>query len=359
MTSTAPRTRWMDRARAFAILAVVLCHAVEMVHPFAQQAFDASDWLQWTIRFGLFTVGRLGVPLFLGLTGALLLERDYSGEAQIRDFYRRKFWRLFVCVECWMVLYSIFLMWHHELPLDWRRLVGALTATGELQLGHLWYIPMILGMYLAIPFVARAVRGLSLRVLVPVCCVVFAFAVAVPSLNLALEVWGFARREALLDLHFLGGVYGLYIVGGWMIARKHALNAWPRWIAALCFAVCYGATVAFQLWRYHAGLGYKVWYDFAGLMLAGFFLLELFRRSEWKKTWLDKLCLYLSRRSFAIFLLHFPLQRVCWQYGWQLWLGDALLVQSAVMFALPLAASLALIALLERIPVVRRWLLYM
>lgn len=349
----------MDRARAFAILAVVLCHAVEMVQPFAQEAFSASAWPEWAARLGFYTLGRLGVPLFLGLTGALLLNRDYSGEAQLRAFYRRKFLPLFVCTECWMVLNALFLSWHHGLPLDWRRLLGALTATGELQLGHLWYMPMILGMYLAIPFAARAVQGISLRTLVPLWCVVFAFSALLPSLNLALEVWGFAPRDMLLDLSFLGGVYGLYIVGGWMIACKNALDGWPRWLIALCFVLCFAATVAFQLWRYFAGFACKVWYDFAGLMLAGFFLFELFRRSECRKGWLDRLCLYLSRRSLAIFLLHFPLQRVCCQYGWQLWAGGALWLQSAVLFAFALAASLVLIALLERIGPVRRWLLHM
>ena len=356
---SAVRTAWMDRARAFAILTVVLCHAVEIIQPFQLEVYTAANWPEWLMRFALFTLGRLGVPLFLGLTGALLLPRDYSGAEQLRGFYRKNFVRLLVCVECWMVLYSFFLVWYHDLPLDWRRMAGAMTATGQLQLGHLWYMPMILGMYLLLPFAARAVQGLSVRTVLPVMAITFAYVSLLPSLNLVLEVFSIAQRESLLDLGFSGGVYGLYILGGWLIGHKKALAAWPGWMTRLCFAAGYVLTVLFQLWRYHMGFAYKVWYDFAILMLTGFFLFELFRRSGCKKPGLDRLCLYLSRRSFAVFLLHFPLQRVCCYYGCHVWLGEALGAQTAVVFVLSLAASLALISVFSRIPIIRRWLLYM
>lgn len=63
------RVIWLDFARAFAIICVIITHVTERVYTMN------ADWmLQASIgtrvyAYFLFTLGRLGVPIFLFLTG--------------------------------------------------------------------------------------------------------------------------------------------------------------------------------------------------------------------------------------------------------------------------------------------------
>lgn len=72
---TKSRKIWLDVVRATAILCVVLCHSVEaFYHPVLLGQLQVSFPL-WNIENLLFTIGRIGVPLFLATTGALMLPR--------------------------------------------------------------------------------------------------------------------------------------------------------------------------------------------------------------------------------------------------------------------------------------------
>lgn len=66
----------LDYARAFAILSVVTMHASECTPLFHQVGPGFGP--QQLLTSLLSSVGRLGVPIFLMLTGALLLARDYT-----------------------------------------------------------------------------------------------------------------------------------------------------------------------------------------------------------------------------------------------------------------------------------------
>ena len=71
------RKPWLDIIRATAILCVVLCHSVEAFYRPVLLGQLRLSFPFWNIENLLFTVGRIGVPLFLATTGALMLPRDY------------------------------------------------------------------------------------------------------------------------------------------------------------------------------------------------------------------------------------------------------------------------------------------
>ena len=66
------RIQKFDIARTFAILCVVLCHSVEAAY--SNVAYKQLSNISQIFRIVFFTLGRLGVPIFLFLTGALILK---------------------------------------------------------------------------------------------------------------------------------------------------------------------------------------------------------------------------------------------------------------------------------------------
>ena len=75
----------IDVIRIFAMCLVLLCHSIEM------SIFDAQhSELIHNIGVCLHTLSRLGVPIFLILTGYLLLPRTWDKKG-ISNFYKKKF----------------------------------------------------------------------------------------------------------------------------------------------------------------------------------------------------------------------------------------------------------------------------
>ncbi len=75
-----PRNRieWLDFARMIAIILVVLCHAVENVYALKLDYISSISVQSKIFVFTAFTLGRIGVPFFLMISGYLLLDRAYD-----------------------------------------------------------------------------------------------------------------------------------------------------------------------------------------------------------------------------------------------------------------------------------------
>ena len=85
---TSNRIVKLDIARTFAILCVVLCHCSEMIY--TQQSVKVAELgiSSRIFMFGTFTIGRLGVPIFLYLSGILLLKKTIDSDEDIFKFYK-------------------------------------------------------------------------------------------------------------------------------------------------------------------------------------------------------------------------------------------------------------------------------
>lgn len=55
-----------------------------------------------------FTIGRLGVPLFLFLSGFLLLQKQINDEKDIFTFYKKNLISLVIANSIWVIIYNIF-----------------------------------------------------------------------------------------------------------------------------------------------------------------------------------------------------------------------------------------------------------
>ena len=83
------RILWLDYARCFAIICVVFIHSVERIYV-EYDAHEIANLAASSLWFRniAFAIGRLGVPLFLAISGYLLLDRDYSSADKIFKFYK-------------------------------------------------------------------------------------------------------------------------------------------------------------------------------------------------------------------------------------------------------------------------------
>lgn len=96
MSKSGLRVEWIDLLRVIAIFAVVLVHATETIYGFNVEFMETISMQSKVFAITALAAGRLGVPIFLMITGYLLLDREYDPEKIVR-FWKNNWLRLLVC----------------------------------------------------------------------------------------------------------------------------------------------------------------------------------------------------------------------------------------------------------------------
>lgn len=345
----AKRIEWLDLARAFAIITVVLCHAKDPVLGNVADCTLAVKVFALTAS----TIGRLGVPFFLMITGYLLLDRDYTLESSA-GFYKHSWLRLLLCTEVWFLIYDVFIKVFIDPALSVPTIIKDLLFVHKVNLGHVWYMPVILGMYLLIPLIANGLKKTSAKALRFPVAVLTLLIFVYPTVNTANNIFGFERLGLQLSLGFSGGAYGMYMIFGWLI-KQGALKRIKTPVLAAVTAAAFIITVFNQVWPYSKGYTYNVWYDDLFMMTASVALFGLFSRV--RKVPLSRLFKWLSVYSFGVYLVHIIARYFLLKYLIQP-SGMSKPLQLLVLWVTTAAASFAAAWLIDRIPKVGKFLLY-
>lgn len=311
------RKSWIDCARVCAIFCVVLCHAVENFYGSVIRGEAQVGAALWLAENTLFTLGRLGVPLFLAISGALLLGRDLTPGR----FYKKSLLPLLVTTEIWIVLNDLFVCAFQGIPFQWSDLISEMCFLRTLELSHMWYMPMILGVYLALPFLSMAARAVKdvKAFFLPYLVGILAFLV-IPTINVFLTeaVPGGETLKFKLELDFMGGVYGLYLFGGYFIVRYRVLERIKGGYLFLTGVAAFLLNTAGQYYLY-INEYYKssklLWYSSLFIFVMGMLLFEGIRRSmDGFTAQVPGAVEVIARCSFGIYLLHKPVQLLTARY---------------------------------------------
>lgn len=300
ITSNEKHIEWIDFARTFAIFCVVLCHTVEKIYPFNIRYIQYISVQSRVFCFLGFTLGRCGVPVFLMITGYLLLGRTYD-EIQCRSFWRYKWLYLVLCYELWNVIYDVYLCVFHQVEFSIDRLLREVAFLSLTNLTHIWYFPMIIGLYLLVPLVANGLNSVNYKLLQRPIGVLFMTVLVFPVINISMKIFGMETYSMKMSEGFSGGVYGIYLVLGFLI-KKGLLKKWKGYWICLTGSITFILIVMQQLWAYHQGIVYNVWYDCGLLTVSTVCMFEMFSRVKRIKFY--KLIKVFSYYSFAIYLVH-------------------------------------------------------
>ena len=131
------RIFYYDFLRALAIIAVIMCHIDLFFGSYQDGIF------KYIFHSMFHGTGLVGVPIFLMLTGALLLNKKY----EIYSFLKRRFSRIMPPFIFWVIL--IMALGAFYFNWDKQHLFDFFVGNGSLT----WYIWMLIGIYLFIPVV--------------------------------------------------------------------------------------------------------------------------------------------------------------------------------------------------------------
>ena len=282
-----------------AILCVVITHTTETVY-----SLNAETLMQFSLHrrifaISMFTVGRLGVPIFFFLTGYLLLDREYSSE-RYKAFLKNNFCGLLLTTAIWIIVYNVFNAFFWKTPFDIEKCLKNLFFLKSTEMGHMWYMPVIIGIYLFIPFVANALRNTDVKILCIPLLIVFAYQFVVPIVNVWLTATEQETISSLPDVSFSGNCYGFMLLLGYLV-KKGIFDKIPSAAFAIFGAVAFAFTVFTQNYSDMHGISYNVWYDSASLLISDLAIFVLLSRMNLKS---GKIASSISMTSFGIYLVH-------------------------------------------------------
>lgn len=280
-------------------------------------------------------LGRWAVPAFLMVTGMFLLDPKRKVDAKrLWGYAQRMLFALATFGFAFCLIESVY---------DQRALTLAVVADAVKNLltghswDHLWYVYALLGLYALTPLLRRVVASLTRRGLAALVAVAYVVVLVVPTL-LDLQGVFIATPANIVPAVF-------YFLLGHFVATSLDLS--PATVAAGIVSLC--ALVGVSL----AGNDYLALPEFCLVAPWGALVFLLFRRYA---TWPLEgrpLAARVASASFGIYVVHpFFLHLL-------VRLVDPLVVPAGVFelgaFALALAASLATVSLLRRIPVFARY----
>lgn len=308
------RVEWLDFIRSLAIIAVVACHAVENV--FYNDIYRMQSPSQTVRLFALsmHAVGRMGVPLFLFLTGYLLLDRKYDTASDIVHFWKTKLVPLIITYELWILIYEIYNILFNDYRFDLEIFIRKMCFLEETGWSHMWYMPMIIGIYLMLPLISFLLKAFSSKLFLIPALICFFYCFILPNLNVIFPAYDITLFKSTLSLDFTGKVYGLYLVCGYFMKKiivriisSVSGKKLKAFIACLFLlsAISFVGTVAFNMHCLSKEIQYDLWYNFSLLfvgtlcLFCGIGLLFFDRKIPLSRVWNR-----ISLSAMGIYFIH-------------------------------------------------------
>jgi surface polysaccharide O-acyltransferase-like enzyme len=306
----ADRLVYADSIRTVAILLVVVSHIGALI--VYRQPLTTANAQSWALANFLMTIGRPCVPLFVMLSGALLLNPQKPDES-IGTFLRKRLSKVVIPGLIWSVIFLAWRKWGIKEPIELSTALQALQ--NGTVFGHLWFLYMILGLYIAAPVLRPYIRSAKLSNQGYFLTVWFLITSLAPFLKKFLNVdfYGFVYVP-------LQGYVGLFI-GGYFLSQVPIGPKLRRSIP--WFVVACGMTLTILSYQSAPSVGQK--FDdyfhnyltpFSVLISAGLFLIlrDLPYASLLKKIpVLQSSIQTISALSFSLYLFHpIVLDLLCW-----------------------------------------------
>lgn len=321
----------ITRLRFLAIAGVLLLHSSSS---YLLQPMN-SDWLMGNV---FDSMARFCVPLFLMISGALLLSKDED----IITFFKKRTTKIITPFIVWSLFYYLSLKEFAYANVSIEEFIYLLIK-GNISV-HLWYLYLLIPIYILIPLLRKAVHHMSVK------SIVFysVFFVLYDNVSKFLTVYYEAPPKDYLTIIF---PYISYILLGYVIYNNEILNKYKKPIYILGFiSLCSIMIGTYFLTRIHGSYdGFLYRFTSVPVFLYTISIMIFFKERKSKPSTLVS---SISNHSFGIYLVHI----FFWGY-----IGDYLNESSIsgfthilILFVTTFILSYISVVLLSKIPFVRK-----
>ena len=345
-TQAANRTVYFDYLRVFATFAVIILH------------ISASNWhttdvngFEWQVFNFFDSITRWCVPIFIMISGSLFLNRNIP----LKTMYSKYLLRMASAFVGWSAVYAAFM----EGSLT-DKLIAFLQGHY-----HMWFILMIAGIYICIPFIKPIVEtDLRIKYFLALSLI---FAFVFPELFMLAKDFGndliIQGSKAIktdvknMNMHIVLGYVSYFVLGYYFdkikLGKNQRIIIYVLGLAGFIFTVVVDLAVALKTQtacgRYYGNFNVNI-------LLETLAVFTFFKYGKYESDKLNAIVLKMSKYSFGAYLVHaLIIEQLNIRLGLNtLSFNPVLAVPSIGVIVF--AVSFTISALLNRIPVVKKYL---
>lgn len=290
-----------DVMRVFAIIMVVFCHSTTGI--ILQYTQPGTAEYGTSVFLNTFT--RFAIPIFVMLSGALLLNEDYKLEP--KAFYKKTLPKFAILTVGWVLFYGVFyavlIPYINGTPINAGAFVDYIIKFKGVDTPHLWYMFMVIGLYLAIPVLRLFVKRENKNYILGIIIVSIIFNDAVHSLGIFTDGADFVVKDFFGKFHLeaLTG-YLCYAIMGWYLntfelSKKKRIFVYILGFGSI-FATAVGSLFSRKFFDYFV-LGDSLPSIFYGIAVFVLFK-TIFNNRTTKSVFVSQV----SKLSFGIYIIH-------------------------------------------------------
>jgi len=232
---------WINSLRVIALLAVIVTHTAAI--PLGNWGKISHD--QWLAANFYNALTRFAVPVFVMITGALLLGRD----DELFNFLRRRLLRVITPFLFWSLIYVAYGFYNDELINTHHWWTNTKLILHQLKYGasyHLWYVYMLIGLYLITPVLNKFIRHATKKEI--------QYFLLIWLLTMLITQPYLQRFNPQIDIRYFTGYIG-YLVLGYYLHRLVTLKLSPLLCSSLFFIAVAGIAIGtYLLYQHYNGI---------------------------------------------------------------------------------------------------------
>ena len=337
MEKNQKRIFYFDELRVFAILSVILCHV-------GQYFPTTIDFSTSPTVLSYISLGRMGVPLFFMLSGALLINRQYT----LGSFFKKRLPRIIVPAIFWLIIERIIAFSY--LGFNFNLLINVITNANTS-----WFVYALLGIYIIMPLLNSFIkeygdRGAEYLILV---WIIFIIGYTL----------GYDTNNSFNYIFDNFGIYTGFPVLGYYLANKNfKIYSLPMIIICSIILIACAITNIYISWTYTTIILYYsliLIIETSALFLIFRYIsryCELNPKAAYAKfhnhlmnSWFGKAIYIISLSSYTMYFLHFIVIRFIAQN----FIIDKFYMIPQ-MFALISILCILIVLILARIPIINK-----
>ena len=346
----------LDYLRVFASIAIILLHVTAQNMPYVELVGT-----EWNIYNICNSASRWGVPVFVMMSGALFLPR----EIPTKTLYKKYILRMAIAYIVWSLFYAIAdpignMVFTEGYQISFVEIFGNFISGAV----HLWFLPMIIGLYMCIPLIKQLIKKDNLIKYFLILSFVFCFIrtqtelVSVNLLSGNAQII-FEHINTLFKNFNVTLIFGFstyFILGYYLnktdIRKKHRTIIYILGVIGLVLTIILNLIASKK-----AGKSLEVFYGgtSANVLLMSIAVFVWFKYNIKGTENLNKIIVNLSKYSFGAFLVHIFLLKVLHAFGiHSTSFHPVLSVPGITIFTTLVSYLISLI--LNKIPVIKKYI---
>lgn len=282
------KTSWIDTLRALATISVIILHVAA---PILYQYNKISIDIWWIGNFFDANM-RFGVPIFLMITGALILPKTYP----IKQFLKQRASKIILPFLFWSFIYIINNLFNREISFNGTvKYIGNQLKNGAAY--HLWYIYMLVGIYLFLPIIGKWIINSTKKEITYFLVIWF----VVMVINLPI----FLPFKPNINFSYFAGYLGYPVLGYYLAhqIKPNKSNAIALWFISIGTLT---TLIGTYLISYSQKTFNSAFYSFLtpNVLITAIGIFLLFKQTTIKSNNINLLIKSISKHSYGIYLSH-------------------------------------------------------